>query len=371
MRILHVVSLVDPEGSFGGPLRVAVNQLRALQEEGHEVLLAAGVRGYDGSIPENFDGVPLKGFKAVTLVPGTGFAGLSAPGLTPWLLRVASTFDAVHVHLARDLVSLPAAALLAARDVAFVAQTHGMIDVSDKALAQVLDAAMTRRTLRAASTIFALTALEKVDLAEVEPSLETVEVLHNGVPLTEVSAAPHRSQEVLFLARVATRKRPVRFVEMAQRVAAAHPEATFALVGPDEGEGGAVRAMLQRDDANGRIRYEGALAPDRTLERMSRAAVYVLPADHEPFGMTIFEAMSVGLPVVVMSDCGLAAEVREAGGEVVTDETLEERVAALLADPSRRLTSGESGRALVRERAGMTVIVERLLTAYRRSGMRA
>ena len=33
MKILHVVTLVTPDGSFGGPLRVAVNQVRALQAQ--------------------------------------------------------------------------------------------------------------------------------------------------------------------------------------------------------------------------------------------------------------------------------------------------------------------------------------------------
>ena len=375
MRILHVVSLVDPEGSFGGPLRVAMNQLAELRRQGHEVLLAAGIRGYGSAPPHEFNGVPLQAFAARSAVPGTGFAGLSAPGMLPWLAKNATQFDAVHVHLARDLVSLPAAALLAARHRPFVAQTHGMVDTSPRRLAKVLDGAMTRRTLRAADTVFALTAAEERDLREVEPRLRDVVVLPNGVPSASFRADPAAANDVLFLARLAPRKRPADFVRAAQRIASEHPEVTFSLVGPDEGELGDVRTLLAQDDAAGRIRYEGAVEPARTEERMSRAAVYVLPAVEEPFGMTVVEAMSVGLPTVVRADCGLASVVAETGGAVVQEvpgiEQLATQIGDLMHDPERRRRAGELGRAYVHDHASMDAVVQTLLRAYQRAGRRS
>lgn len=366
MKILHVVSLVDPKGSFGGPLRVAVNQLRVLGATGHEVTLLAGARGFAGGVPEEFEGVPLRAFAAVRLIPGTGFAGLISPGLLRWLWAHAHEYDVVHVHLARDLVSLPAAAILRARRVSYVVQTHGMIDVSDRSLAKLLDSALTRRVLRSAQTVFALTSREVGDLDEVCRDLADVQVLHNGVPDTDVSAVPSASEEVLFLARIAKRKRPDSFIRAAQAVAKTHPTATFILVGPGEDALKDVEEELARDGAGGRIAYEGVLPPSETLLRMAKAAVYVLPAVNEPFGMTVFEAMSVGLPAVVRDDCGVADLVESAGGIVCgqSDEDLADAIRTLLDDPARRDEAGAQGLALVRRDASMTHIVETLVCAY-------
>ena len=80
--------------------------------------------------------------------------------------------------------------------------------------------------------------------------------------------------EVLFAARMHPRKRPIAFVEMAKALLDAGVNARFTLVGPDEGEGPALRAALKGDP---RISWEGALAPAAIPRRMAAASVYVLP----------------------------------------------------------------------------------------------
>jgi hypothetical protein len=46
MRVLQVVALISPDGSYGGPARVALNQSAELVKRGHEVTLAAATRGF-------------------------------------------------------------------------------------------------------------------------------------------------------------------------------------------------------------------------------------------------------------------------------------------------------------------------------------
>lgn len=367
MRIIHVLTLVTPDGEYGGPLRVALNQVAGLRAAGHDVILAAGASGFGPTLPTRYAGVDVTLFPAHKAVPGTGFAGLVSPGLTHFLLRWGPTADIGHVHLARDLVGLPAALTLQARGVPYVAQTHGMVDASDSPLAAPLDAVMTRRALRGARRVLGLTERELDDLREVDPALTELEVLHNGVPETHLRARPAEGPpEVLFLARLAPRKRPVEFVQAAQVLARRYPDATFAVVGPDEGEADPVRRLLADDDADGRITYEGPLPPDQTVARMAQAAVYVLPAVDEPYGMTLIEAMSVGLPTVAIDDCGLAPLVRSTGG-AVADPSVESLVAAideLLTDPSRRLAAGEAGRQHVAAEITMQGIARRLDDIY-------
>ena len=156
MRIIHVLTLVTPDGEYGGPLRVALNQVAGLRAAGHEVILAAGAQGFGRDLPSRYAGVDVTLFPAYQALPGTGFAGLVSPGLTRFLHRWGATADVAHVHLARDLTGLPAALTLQSRGVPYVAQTHGMIDASDSPLAGPLDAVMTRCALRGARRVLGL-----------------------------------------------------------------------------------------------------------------------------------------------------------------------------------------------------------------------
>ena len=187
MRIISIVTLISPDGAYGGPTRVALNQAAELRRRGHEVVIAAGYRGF-AEPPTVIDGVPVKLFPVRTALPGIGFAGLTAPGLLQWLSRIAPQADVVHIHTARDLITLPAAWIVRRSGTPYVLQTHGMIDPSPKVSADWLDRLLTKRILRDASVVFYLTDREHSDLQEVfGGSLETTRLM-NGVP-----EAPPRS----------------------------------------------------------------------------------------------------------------------------------------------------------------------------------
>ncbi|MCS6581635.1 glycosyltransferase [Curtobacterium citreum] len=371
MRVLHVVSLVSSDGAFGGPTRVCQNQSKALQKKGHQVTVVAGARVGDLSTPVMTDGVQTLLFRARRL-PGLGFAGMFAPGMVRWLVRHRTEFDVAHVHLARDLVTLPAVMTLLRSGIPVVVQPHGMIDHSRKLLAGPIDAWGTRPALRRASAVLALNERERDDLRLVAPALPEPVVLPNGVPEQGPPVSPtgawSGTTEVLYLARLHERKRPMYFVEAAKRLERVYPSTRFTLVGPDEGEATAVqRAINHQTSATS---WEGPVDPSQTLDRMARCDVYVLPAVDEPFGMTVLEAMSLGKPVVVTESCGLADAVRRhAAGIVSRDdpEALAGAIAQLLADPAQRARMGENGRTAVRTEFGMPAVATQLEAIYRQT----
>ncbi|KIQ11789.1 glycosyltransferase [Rhodococcus sp. MEB064] len=369
MKILHVVTLISPDGAYGGPVRVAVNQARELIARGHDVTIAAGTRGFD-VIPTEQDGVPVRLFPVRSVLPGAGFAGLSSPAMVAWFLRHGRDYDVIHVHLARDLVTLPVARIAVARSQRLFTQTHGMIDPTGKMLAKPLDGVFTRPVLRRASAVFHLTDHEKSDVAAVAgPEVGFVR-LANGVPTSERPATstgdrPH----VLFLARLQARKRPVDFVDAAVAVLAEGHSARFTLIGPDEGEGDAVSSRIAGSGAGDSIEWRGALPPERTLDAMREADVYVLPSVNEPYPMSVLEAMSVGIPVIVTDTCGLAPMVAENACGAVTNGTVESLTAALsalLADPPVLRRAGDNALRTVRETSGMPAVARTLEAEYSR-----
>lgn len=367
MRIAHIVTLLSPDGAYGGPVRVAVNQLKALAERGNEVTLFATYRGYD-SAPTVIDGVPVVAFPARTMIPGIGFAGLGSPRLSKKIRRRATDFDVVHVHLARDLVTLPAARAAQRAGVAVFLQTHGMIDRSSNPLAVPLDAMLTRPAFRGASSVFYLTDRERDDLIAVGAPESKLVHLVNGVPDASPLARVESTQvDVLFLARLQARKRPAEFVRAAIALAPEFPDVTFSLVGPDEGEGDAVERLIEGSGLAGRIRWEGALPPDRTLDRMSRSAIYVLPSVDEPFPMTVLEAASLGLPVIVTRSCGLAPAIGAAKAGTVVDATIDGLITGmrdLLSDAGLRAEAGVNACAMVRHSHSMAEVARAVSDSY-------
>jgi glycosyltransferase involved in cell wall biosynthesis len=363
MRILQVVTLLSPDGEYGGPARVALNQSAELLSRGHDVLVVGATRGYQ-DVPTALNRVPVKAFAARTLLPRTGFAGIAAPRLTRWLRSNWTTFDVVHIHFGRDLVALPVATAARRHGVPYLVQTHGMVIPSDHPLAGPVDTLWTRRALRDAGAVFYLSPQEREQLIAVAgPGLRLI-ALGNGVPIYPRASSPTGSPEVLFAARMHPRKRPVAFVEMAKKLLDDGVNARFTLVGHDEGEGSAVRAALNGDP---RITWEGALTPDAIPARMAAAEVYVLPSVREPLPMSVLEAMSVGLPVVVTNDCGLAPIVEKSRSGIVTDPEVPALAAAvdsILADRPRARSMGERGRQTVHTHFGMRAIGDRLLETY-------
>lgn len=366
LRILHVATLVSPDGEYGGPTRVALNQAAALQERGHDVTVAAGSRGF-AEPPSVVNGVALKLFPVRTVVPGVGFAGLGAPKLLAWLRRQIHNYDLVHVHAARDLVTMPVAALARRRKIPYVLQTHGMIDHSSNPLAGPFDALFTRPVLSHAQRIFFLTATESEHLTSVAKGHLRTRQLSNGVPHADPGQAPRSPAEVLYLARLAPRKRPATFVEAAATLCTRRSDTSFALVGPDEGEAATVDEAISASGYAARIVREPALAPERTLARMAEASVYVLPSVDEPYPMSVLEAMSLGIPVIVTRSCGLAGFVRRTDAGFVVDDSVDDLVAAidrLLGDDSLRHEFGQNGLRAVRAEHGMDAIAAQLEDVY-------
>ena len=368
MRIIQIASLVTPNGAYGGPIRVAVNQSRALRAAGHEVELVAAASGFDDVLPQQFDGVPIRLFPA-RLIPRMGFSGTYSPQLRKWLKEDVANWDIAHIHMGRDLVTLSSAILAKSLGTPYFLQTHGMIAPSRHPLAGIVDRRWTIPALLGAQKVLFLTPEERDGLNDVADLGASLEPLANGVPPAQVSFVGHDNEplEVLFLARLHKRKRPLMFVELARKLHSCFPNVHFVMVGPDGGEGGAVREGIANSGISHVLRWEGALSPEDTSARISRCSFFVLPSINEPFPMSVLEALSLGKPCVVTTSCGLAPSIESAGAGAVVDETLESlvsRVSQLLSDEDHRRQAGIQALTLARTQFGMDKLVERLEQLY-------
>ncbi|HEX3614293.1 MAG TPA: glycosyltransferase [Sporichthyaceae bacterium] len=364
MRIAHVVTYLSVDGAFGGPISVALAQAEELARRGHEVELLAG---WDGraELPESL--VHHRLFRVHRV--GPGFVGLASPHLWLYLLRNRDRYDAVHIHLGRDLITLAAARLGLGGARKVVVQTHGMIMPRSRAAVRLVDCLATRRVLDGADTVLVLTDDERRGVAGLTRDPSRIRTVANGVP--SPAWTPRCEDDgrpvVMFLARLHPRKRVLAFARMAALLVAAGCPADFEIIGPDQGDLPALRAYLAEHGLGGRVRYRGVVPQGGARAEMQRASVYVLPSVGEVFPMTVLEAMSAGTPAVLTADCGIAQELRDRGAATVTDgspEALASAVIALLADSEFRARQLACADEALRDWLSVEAVVDRLETVY-------
>jgi glycosyltransferase involved in cell wall biosynthesis len=367
VRVIHVVVLASDDGAYGGPLTVALGQAAELRARGHQVDVVAGRLSARVGVTGP-DGVPVRTFRAVRLLPGPSVASVVSPALTRWLLRHARSADVVHVHTGRDLLGMGAVAVARLCGRPVVAQTHGMVDKHGRRRARVVDALLTRRLLGRADRHLVLTDQDEAAVRRLGATAG-VRRIPNGVPFVpSVEPAPPGPPEVLFCARLHPRKRATVFVEMAALLVDRFPQARFTLVGPDGGDGDRVRRLIERLGLTASVRYAGPVPPDAVLARMRRAAVYVLPSVAEPFPMSLLEALSVGLPAVCTDDTGISDVLAARGAAKVTDGSprqLADAVAELLERPDARAALVRAGYGALAAHFSVSTMVDVVERAYR------
>jgi glycosyltransferase involved in cell wall biosynthesis len=242
-----------------------------------------------------------------------------------------------------------------------------MIQPDLRLIARLTDLLATRPLIKGAKTRFVLTQREQDGLAEVLDFAVEFERLPNGVPNLHFITSATAKNEVLFCARLQRRKRPVAFVEMAGQILRQGIEASFALVGPDDGELDAVRRTIHSLGLADVVRYEGALDYEAVLNRMNQSAVYVLPSVDEPFPMSLLEALSLGIPSVCTDTCDIAPVLRTTHSAIVTNGSVEAMACAvseILKNDNLRRKLATNARQLVLEHFSMNAVGSRLEQSY-------
>lgn len=332
MRILHVISSVDPAG--GGPIECIRQMSAQWALLGHHSEIASlddPAAGFVRSCP----------LTVHALGPGIS-AYQYAPRFTDWMREAAPDFNVVLVHGLWQYHSFAVWRALRDRPVGYFVFPHGMLDPWFRRrypLKHIKKWAFwpwsDYRVLRDAKCVLFTCDEERV-LAQrsfwlyrarerIAP-LGTSDGPSNGSALRDMflNAYPHLRNRriVLFLGRVHPKKGCDSLIRAFASAADSDPSLSLVFVGPVHPAWRKKLELLARQlSVFDRITWTGMLQGEMKWAALHASEIFILPSHQENFGIAVVEALASGTPVLLSNKVNIWREIVADGAGFVDDDT--------------------------------------------------
>lgn len=326
MRVLHVTgSIADQQG---GPSAALVGLALAQQRQG----LAVTVLTRDQFEARPRMAVIQDAGIEVIAIPLTSGAARFSQGPSARVAAAVNATEFLHVHGVWEHLLFEAATAASNAGIPYVVRCCGMLDawaLRRRPLKKKLYLAWRlRRMLERAAAIHCTTRMEATSTGQLRVRFPEIIVEPNGVTNEEFERLPARGgfrmalgigdrPLIVFLGRVHPGK-GVEYLLPALRLLRT-PDAVAVIVGPADSPF-AIRLKQQAAAVapSCRVIFTGMLKARERIAPLVDADVFVLPSEHENFGVAVIEALAAGCPVVVSDQVGLCQEIAAQGVGSVT-----------------------------------------------------
>ena len=178
--------------------------------------------------------------------------------------------------------------------------------------------------------------------------------------------------EILFLGRLGERKGVPVLIDALGRLAKmnlATPDLDWRAEIAGDGDATPYRAAVERLGLSARVDFPGWLQEAEAHQRLSRAAVLVLPSEAEGLPMSIIEAFAWGVPVIA-TPVGSIPDILHDGVEglvipVGDAEALAKALVRLIGDADLRRALGANALSFFQQNLDFAPFLERLVTCWR------
>ena len=377
MRVLHVTPYFAPAFRYGGPPRSILGLCRALGEAGVEVEVFTTTANGPEPLPAApggtaYDGVPVRYFPLAW--PKRYWRGA---GLRSALMRSVAQADLVHIHGVWNITGWAGVACARSAGVPYVISPRGMLQPGamqrHRAMKSLAYWSVERANLRSAALLHATSPLEAGELTTYGPPVVSIA---NGVAPAELSVAAVGSlldrarlrpgdAIITFLGRLHPIKRLDLVAEAFAIVRRAHPNARLVIAGPDEGGHRAqVEPLFAPVAAD--TRWLGAVDAETTWALLACSRALVQCSDSESFGMSVAEALTSAVPVVVTKRSGWADVEQTGCGFSVAHEpvAIADGLLRILDCPADAAVMGARGQAWARQTFAWESIGHAMRDAY-------
>ncbi len=293
----------------GGPVHVKELAIALAKQYGHEIDIYTRALNKDGkahTAPETFAGGLVRLHR---LKPTTQYwnpIGRVVSLFTPIPHLLTEEFDIVHGHTFLPAVPTRTAGLLS--NAASVFTVHGTALTSGVGHDESALASVKRRLEKQFILGFDYDHVISVNtehLNLLDGHHSNFSCVPNGVGIERFDVEVEDRDEILFLGRLAPKKRVSDLVEAFSDIADEYPDTDLVIVGtgPKEDE---LQAQANRLGINDRVQFEGRVSDEAIPRYYRRARLFVLPSVWEGHPLTLLEAWAAEVPVITSDVEGIA-----------------------------------------------------------------
>jgi glycosyltransferase involved in cell wall biosynthesis len=191
-------------------------------------------------------------------------------------------------------------------------------------LKRLLYGSVIRSALRRADHVVTVSDTMRSEILAIEPAA-SVATIYNGIDPDLFDAVERAESEacrthlalpesfLLAVGHLEQRKNYARLVEALARLRDGGSPQSLVIVGNDGGNGGAIRAAVERNGLSEHVRILSGVSDAELAALYELSRLVVFPSYYEGFGIPILEAMAAHRPLVV-SDIPVFRELTEGKG---------------------------------------------------------
>ena len=226
-------------------------------------------------------------------------------------------YDVMHAH---DWLTAPAARRVRASLSLPLVQTFHSTEFDRTSFPWDRIVDIEQSAAKNADLIIAVSKRTSSQVLRLGASHGKIRVVYNGVDRSRfkceqgentLKAAKKGKKIVLFLGRLTEQKGPVQFLHAAKLVVEREPEVMFIVAGKGELLPLLINMAVNMGISKN-VRFLGYVSDADQKKIYKLADVYVMPSTSEPFGITVLEAMSSGVPVIVSKTSGVSEVIKSA-----------------------------------------------------------
>jgi glycosyltransferase involved in cell wall biosynthesis len=302
------------------------------------------------------------------------------PGVFKLFQKIGA--DIVHVHGYRCLSSFTAISLAHFKHTPIMFTPHGIYppkSFSNALIKLSFDHTLGRLMLDFADKIIVLSDHNRRLLLQMGASANKMVIVPNGVNVETYKNLPKNTRTLkelgsqgpilIYVGRIDWNKRVEKIVESMPKILKNFPSAKLVIVGPDyAGCSGALLNLAKKLDVKHSLVITGKVSAERLLEFYSVANVFIMPSSYEGFGLSMLEAMTCKIPVIVSPTGGpkdiLSHGVNSWFLEEATPEEISESVSSVLTNPQLREKLVKNAFELVKAKYTWEKVVDELEKNY-------